>query len=282
MEPLKNTINTAFFYSSSREYLKAVFKYMKQNHQLSMEKFAQKLNLGSSNIKMILTGRRNLSFTQLHNIGKALKLSTDEIQYLESLILKEKSKTPTEKRFYANRAKKVKENYKLESSIITKKEILMDPISVPILVYLTDFIKPHNLDENLPLDVIEKISIKFGVKTERIKQILFMLKNSGVYLKKKNPNQEIHYVFDQLTHLLNQKKYIISWLEEAKNRVDRDYNNPMATFNASTLSIKKENIPELKKDLIQLVEKYMSEPFEQTKDYQLAQICIQIIPLLQP
>lgn len=276
-----NQTKAAFSYSTSRDYLKSVFEHLKQHHQFSMERFAQRINLGPSSLKMILTGKRNLTLSQLHRVGKALKLSSDEMSYLESLILKEKSKSVSEKKFYTNRARVIKENSRLENLLITKKEVLIDPLSLPVLVYLTDFLKPRNLDIDLSVEAIKELAIKFGVNTERINQILSLLRSSGVYSRKENFNQETHYVFDKLTHLLNQKKYITSWLEEAKTRIDKDYNNPSAVYNVTTLSIRKEQIPELKRDFANLIEKYLSEGTEDASETQIVQICTQVIPLLR-
>ncbi len=279
-EQTHHSEDTVFHFASPRDYLKSVFIKTKQNHPISMEKFALKINLGPSTFKMILAGKRNLTLSQLHLIGKALKLSTVEINYLESLILKEKAKNSIEKRFYSCRAKKVKSNHILESRIITKKDLLQDPFSIPILVYLTDFLNPNNLNDDItPFDV-QKMAQRFRLKTERVEKIINLIKNSNIYSKKEPLNRETHYAFNKITHLLNQKHYIKSWLDEAKNKVDMDYNNPLTIFKVSTLSIKKENIANIQKDLSELFEKYMSDGFDKNNDAQLTQVCIQVLPLL--
>jgi uncharacterized protein (TIGR02147 family) len=264
-------------FSDYREYLRVSYTEARTSHPaLSMESYAQRLGIGHSNLKMILSGKRHLSLSLLHNLGKRLQLSKDEYLYFEALVLKERARKPQERERFVGRAQAVKKQAKLQSVPLNQRELLRDPYVVPVLVYLTDVVK-QDLDQ-LEAETLSAIAQRFGLELLHVEKIVGLIKKMNVVEKKKHKG-ETHYVFNKLFHAMDQKAYIKSWIGAAGGKIDRHYADETTHFGASTLTIAPDKLPELKADLQAVLSKYLAAP--SGPDDTLAQVCIQMFPLLR-
>lgn len=266
-------------YSSCQEYLRSAFKNAKQgNSKLTLQTYAQKLGIGHSTLKMVLSGKRRLTLVHVHQIANKLKLSDSELEYFEALALKERTKQPTELRLYSRRVKRARAAAKLHSVLLSKKELLSDPYTLPILVYLTDSMKITPDSFQLSESDISAISSKFSLSRGRVKQALDVIESVRLEIGAKKP-VEVHYVFDKLVGLISQKQYLKNWLAEAALRIDSDYSNPETFFNSSTISISKENLASLNQELRTVLQNYMCISEQANDPSTIAQVCIQLFPL---
>lgn len=65
--------------------------------QFSIARFAKKIGMSTSLLKMVLTGKRNLSATHLLKVSAALRLTFDETVYLEALLRENDADTEEER-----------------------------------------------------------------------------------------------------------------------------------------------------------------------------------------
>jgi uncharacterized protein (TIGR02147 family) len=244
-----------------------------------MNKYAKKLGIGHSSLKMIMAGKRKLTLAQLHRIIQGLKLNASESTYLESLTLRERAKSSSEFEYYSQRAKIAKVTHKLQSHIVSDNELLKDIFIIPILIYLSDFYKNDLVDHSSSL-LFKSISKKFGLKKERVETAINILQKLDL-LNKSVSDYESHFVFDKLTKFLNQKQYLKAWLIESAKRIESEYSNPQTYFTAVTISLSLSDLAEFKNELKLIFEKYMSLSSDKIPKSQIIQVCVQMFPLLK-
>lgn len=266
-------------FSSYRDFLRATYDVTKKNiPNLSLQKYAKGLGLSSSTIKMILVGKRNLGISGIPEIARHLKLSSVETEYFEAMVLKERSKNTQSASYYARRLRQVKTKIKLSSVCLSKRELLSDPLILPVLVFLTDFEKKRLESPDVRA---KKIAKYFNVDERRIERILSLLKESGA-LNDENYKEEIHYSFSKLTNILSQKDYLKHWLVESARRLETDYTDDRTFFNASTISLSPEKLAQMKSEMKALLEKYMSEPNLKNERTLIVQACTQMFAIVGP
>lgn len=76
-----------FNYSDYREYLKAIFAYLKTHRRMSIRRIAKLAGFGScSYLRMVLSGERNLSERSSIKVAAALKLDSSQASHLIKLV----------------------------------------------------------------------------------------------------------------------------------------------------------------------------------------------------
>ncbi len=265
-------------FKSYREYLKKSYRAIKANQKsLTLEKYARQLGLSASGLKMILSGKRNLTPARVSQIARELKFSKIEREYFEALVLKEQSKRSEDKLYYHKRTVVIKDNEKLQQIVLSDKEFLTDHLVIPVMVYLTDIAKSPS---DLKAVDAEQLSEKFNIPIKRVEKILkFLFESNALRLDQKN--KEVHYSFGKLTHSLNQKIYLKNWFLESIQRMESMYSDQKTFFNASTISLPKDVSVQFKSELNELIQKYMSMDTNRSEEVELIQACFQVFPLLK-
>lgn len=264
--------------TSSVDFLKSVYGQAQEVQPgLTLAKFAEKIGIGYSSLKMILVGKRKLTLPQLYRITQMMKLSKQESEYLESVLLMEKAKKSSERHYYLDRAKASANLSPLKSIVVSDSEVLKDHLLLPILIYLSD------LQTEVPARpfskaVIKMVSKEFRISEERAKHACDVIEKLDL-LSHSVQGDQCHFVYSRISQALNQKQYLKSWLEDSAKRIERDYNDPLTYFTAVTVSVNEESLLALKSELKLLFEKFLSLGEKNKPKNQLAQICVQLYPL---
>lgn len=89
-------------YTDYREYLSDYYKYQKEKNPIfSYRYFAQRAKVKSSGFyKEVVSGKRSLTRTQIHNFSVALKFNKKEAEYFENMVYFSDSKSTEERRLY--------------------------------------------------------------------------------------------------------------------------------------------------------------------------------------
>lgn len=246
---------------------------------MSLEKLAISLGLKSSTLKMILTGKRKLSIHHIYPISKKLKLTEKEITYLETLVLLDKQKEETAKNLVTKKLNNIKKTNRLQSVTLSKKELLADPFVLPVMVYLTDIKKITKFDPDTTKDIEKELSQKFKLDEKRCSQILKIIQQANS-ISTKESSKEVHYIYSNVTNVLNQKQYLKNWLDTSKQEIESRYHDETTFFNTTTLSLTEEQVASLKKDLKQVLEKYLGMTNTTNDPLQLTQVNTQMFSLL--
>lgn len=94
-------MNNLFKYSDYRLYLADYYAEKKRLSEFSYKRFSEIAQFNSPNyLALIISGKRDLTIANIHNIAKALKLNEQEHVYFENLVLLNQSSTDAEKSFY--------------------------------------------------------------------------------------------------------------------------------------------------------------------------------------
>jgi uncharacterized protein (TIGR02147 family) len=264
--------------TGSVDFLKSIYGQAQEVQPgLTLAKFAEKLGIGYSSLKMILAGKRKLTLPQLYQITQMMKLSKQESEYLETLLLMEKAKKSSDRHYYLNRAKVATHLSPLKSIVVSDSEVLKDHLLLPILIYLSD-LQAEVPTRPFSKTVIKTVVQRFRISEERAKQACDLIEKLDL-LSQTKQGDECHFVYSRMSQALNQKQYLRSWLEESAKRIERDYNDPSTYFTAVTISVDGDSLLALKNELKLLFEKYLSLGEKNKPKDQLAQVCVQLYPL---
>ncbi len=261
-------------YQDYRHFLDDVFRTSAKSQGLNLQRYSEKLGLGTSNFKMILLGQRNLTNRNCLSIASALRMSPAETEYFETLVLFNQSESPSEKAYYSRKLKRFKNQLKTVNVHVASKSFLTDPLVPALMVYLSDNIKPGMPLENVNL---EKLGRSFKIKTEKLEALRQKLNEEGII--KIQENGKVHFIFDKLTNIVGQKTYLKKLLQESAAKIESDYKKQDSYFTAFTFSTSDEKLQVLRADLQQLMEKHMSLVSAATDGSLMAQACFQVFPI---
>jgi uncharacterized protein (TIGR02147 family) len=269
-------MKSIYQYPSFRAYLKASFENSKRgNPALSMEKYANHLGISCSSFKMIMSGKRNATTHLALKTARVLKLSPDEISYLEGLVLKDSAKGDWERTYYVRLLAQRKKAVKVQTINSSQKSFLGDVLVLPLLVYLME-LRSHVSS----FDKIDLISIaeKFGMTLGRIQELIELFKKEQIL--NVNEDGNFHVVFDRLSFRMAQKEYLKKLLNESVARIEKDYDTPTSFFVGYTFTVSDEGLMALQLDIKAMMEKYMAMPLSQEK-IKIAQACFQVFPIVE-
>jgi uncharacterized protein (TIGR02147 family) len=263
-------------FSDYRQFLKKFFDYKKETvPSFSYRNFSRLAGFSSPNfLKLVIDGQRNLTNTSIAKIARGFKLKKPEREYLENLVYMNQATDHQERDHY----------YKKIISMKTPKEMKQlqsdqyDYFSkwyLPVLRELVMFDGKQLSAQTLA----EKLSPK--IKKKDVMTALAQLENLGLIRKDKNGYWEqpepIITTGPEVKSLLitNFHHEMIKMADESIDRFSADKRDVTAV----TLSIDKNNIPEIKSKIAEFRKKILKEyACDQTPD-QVIQINIQMFPL---
>jgi uncharacterized protein (TIGR02147 family) len=92
-----------YAYRQSRAYLRAAFEYLRaRDRKYSLAYFSQRLKRSPAYLKLVLSGKRELTLDTAAALGKALRLDASERAYLINLALQESAASGELRTFAAN------------------------------------------------------------------------------------------------------------------------------------------------------------------------------------
>lgn len=271
-------------FNDYRSWLRSLYESHKlANKSLTLVKFAEGLGLNASTLKMILTGKRKLALSKVPALAKKFALSSDEVEFLETLILNDKIKSDDAKTYFSKKVRSAKNKLKLNTRIISHKGLLSDPLALPVLVFLTDAL-PKNETCLYPNDeeLQNIVADKFKLPKVRVESIFEKIQSNGVW-PYSHENESVHYSYSKMHNSIQQKEYLKDWIRNSEKLVDPLFSDPETLFNSSTISMTPDQISSFKQELKVLIEKYMTTDTDKAPENQtplkIVQANFQIYPL---
>lgn len=100
MQP-RQLLPSIYEFLDYREYLSDLTKTLKKEKRFNLRNFAKNAEIRSPGyLKMVIDGRRNLSFDTIEKFCKALSLEGKEKKYFEKLVLYNQTQSPDQKKDY--------------------------------------------------------------------------------------------------------------------------------------------------------------------------------------
>jgi uncharacterized protein (TIGR02147 family) len=261
-------------FSSTKQFIKRAYESSKKgNASLTIEVFARRLGMGGSSLKMIMAGKRRPTVYQTLSVARALRLSTEDTNYLENLALREAAKLSWQKAYYKKSLEEKKREAKLSTIHTAQKELLSDPSILPLLVFFMEKNKTEKID-------YAKLAQDLRISESKVIELIDYFKSNEVLATE--TDGKFHVSFDKLSHRLLQKKYQKAVLADASARMDKEYDSPTSLFVSYAFSATEESLLQLQQDIKNLMAKYMMEGPTSEDQIQIAQACFQVFPVIKP
>jgi hypothetical protein len=256
-----------FQYQSYRKLLEDSYLTEKRSTaKATLASYAKGLGLSSSNFQMIVSGTRNLTVANIHAIAKKLAFAPHEREFFEALVLRDQAKDHESQSYYLKRINRLKSgSVDLHSSgraggvkrLRTSNKLLNSSQMAPVfLIYLLDFALNGGIRKIEDLDA-SKLAAKFGMSLSQTRNLLQAIQESVV--AEKDFSEQAHIVFQKLTHKISEQDYILEEAGEAIRKIRSDFSNPDTFFRTFTLTMAKDDLPEFRADLIDLLETYIAK-----------------------
>lgn len=241
----KKEVSVYSFYSY-REYLNAVYEWKKKHQKgFSYRLLATEAGFNSANyIQRVISGKRNLSFSQIKPLINYLKFTKDETTYLKTLMLFNHASTGIDKQIYLNRLLKLREQ-KGELTLEDGGRLFFSKWYYSVIRELASLNIAGRDYEKLGKLCVPKISAK-----EAEEAISFLLKNN--FLKWTNQG-----IFEQCSPILSTgnevsqtfiREYHREMLSQSQDALDA-IDPAQRDISALTLSVSKETYSQIKKEI---------------------------------
>jgi uncharacterized protein (TIGR02147 family) len=261
--------------TSYREYLQDYFEAERSRERTaSMKSFSSRLGMSESGLRMILSGKRNLTVHNIHLISKGLKFSPLQTEIFEAMVLRDQAESEAERLYYSKRLKEKSDHYSLNDIKIGNNQSLKEWYSPALLLHLRE----NGLNsENLTRQMRVSISQKLGISIEKLEDTLRIFDHTGCLSTAAKTNE--HLIFDQLTSTNAQISYIKNCFSLAIRRVDTDYKPGRSLFSVKCVSIAEHKIREFGNDYKSMLERYMASS-ENEKNRKTVQVTFSAINVL--
>lgn len=259
-------------YLTARDFIIAAFaKTRSGNGLMTVERYAAKLGLGVSTLKMILSAQRKPTVHHVLSVARTLRLSLSETSYLETLVLKDAAKTSWETAYYTRLLAEKKKHVQLSNISTSDKELISESEVLPLLIYFME--SKGQIDSTW-------LSKELNVSRQRVEELIGRFQKSEI-LQKRTVGDAFHVAFDKLTHRTLQKKFLQKVLLETIKKIDSEYEKPESLFVNYTFSATPQLLLELQIELKNLMEKYLALPPGDNNSLTVAQACFQVYPVIR-
>lgn len=258
---MQSNINI-YRYDDPALYLHDVWLHKKGNRAFSIRSWAQHLGIKSGGtFHQILTGKRGLPKKYLPVLTKNLKLDDKESQYLETLIDYKKEKDSELKNYYANKLVQLSRGQSLKIKEVQSFEFFKNPLCFAILemTSLKDFkddpkwIQEH-LKEKLPLHEIRKmLHTLIDLELLKVDANGYLIRGEQNFYSKQDIKdlalREYHKSIGKLATKALDEQEVFS-----------------REFGAAAFGIKKEDLPQIKKEIRSFIQFLMMRFEKQNQD----------------
>lgn len=197
----------------------------------SLALFSESLGFGSRNyLSLILSGKRDLTISNIHRIAKALGLNFQETNHFECLVHLEQSSDEPERRYYTRRLREARESKPESSARILPKAMFEKWYYPVILVALDRCSKNEGLQKlarllPFPAQELEQV-LNYLMQTELLRE------EGGVF----HLNSSHQIFFDLKSSSVKHKRFLQSQLDRSHQALQKSY-GPNAKFYSHTFSI---------------------------------------------
>jgi uncharacterized protein (TIGR02147 family) len=274
-------MKSIFDYSSFRKFLKEGYlREKKASKHTTLALYAKRFKMSAASLNMIFSGSRNLTLQNLHFIAKTLKLSKEEHEYFEAMVLREQSKQdPIVSRYYSQKMKNSLKSVPIKNVRISDRAIVSDWLLPVLLLYLVDFeFKKNNAKEMDESKLALEIAAKFHVSVERLVPLFKVIKTSD--LIQIQADDQVHIMFEKITSDTPQREYFRNVLKQQLDRLDSDFKRPDTMSRAFAFTVEKSAIPDLRLEITAVFERFMSKVSEQTEENTLLQAYAGYFPVM--
>lgn len=259
-------------YPDHRALLRDFYRELKVDQpDMNLGKFARKVGLSQSNLKMIWANKRNLTVSGILKVAQALRLSSSDTEFLEALVLKSQAGTAEEKAYYAKRLAVTKTASRVATVSVGSRQILSDPLLLPLAIYLVDHGEPKDLDAMAEVFGVSREGIR--ARIEKLKVLRLLSAKSG---------ERLHFSFARFQHVFSQKLYMRKLLEKALVKLETDYETRESLFSSYVLNLAEEDIRSLQAEIKAVMERYMGRPVIVGSKRRIMQGCFQFFGASQP
>lgn len=257
-------------FETAKDFIKECFTQASyDNPNLTIGRYAEKIGVGESSLKMIFSGKRKPTIHQVFCCARAHRLSMQECSYLETLVLKESAQNGWETSYYTKLLNSKRKEIKVSTVTLSKQALLTDPLALPLLVDLLDS-KDTDID-------YKYLASRFATTEVKIKDLVAYFQKNDMLTKTKDGKFNI--VFDRISHRIKQKEYIKSLISDAHRKVETHFDDPASFFVNFVFSADKHSLVRLQLDLKKLMNKYLAEDFSKPgQTRKIAQANFQIYP----
>lgn len=241
---------------SYRIFLERRLALEKENDpQFTLAKLAEHLGLSTSNLSMIVSGKRNLQVTSLLKLAKALRWNAFETDLFESMMRRDDAASEEERVFYSERVHRLwkalaKSTPKGHSDRLQHVQVslpsarLLDKWFYPaVVVFLLDAqnAQPGGLEA-----LTQTVAKRFGIPVAEANAILLHMKELGLLeLADEAGKGRLHVNLSRLTHSLSERKHVRSVLKEAERIVEARYKSQDCFFTSAAFSSPQDALPAL-------------------------------------
>lgn len=244
-----------FEFKDYRTLIQSYYQDQKgKNSALTLSSVARLFDLSAASLTMILQGKRNLSLKHVHRIADLLKLTPDERDYFECLVLQDEADDESAKAHYKRRMQKSLQEQKTKA-LRTADRFLLSRWYLPaMLVYLLDHVNISSVDD--VLQARKSLKERFGASDEDLEKIIDFVKTSKIHQDDEPTN--MHVVFQRLASQIPEKKFMTEVMEETLKRLDQSYGSEDSFYTTAAISITEDQIRSLRHDYKKLIEKYIA------------------------
>ncbi|MBN8537722.1 MAG: hypothetical protein J0M15_11770 [Deltaproteobacteria bacterium] len=259
-----------YLLQTTGEFFKVAFDNFKKENRLSnIERFSKKTKLGLSSLKMILSGKRRPTVSQVLSLARFFGLSNAESNYLVNLALKENAKDKWEIAFYDRNLSISKKDIKLTVVQLNNNELLATPKVLPLLIYFLEF------NDHINYELLQN---QLDLSRSQIDSFFSMFLKENLITEIRDNTYHIN--LNQFSSIISQKNYQKKLLQDIVAKVDKEYENPKSIFLNYVLCLDETAMQGLRIDIKELLEKYMSNSINIKKKKYITQACIQIFPVI--
>lgn len=269
-------MNKIYHYVDAADFLKdSLDEIKKRNQQFSLRAWAYSLGFKSHGpLHAILNKKRAVPAKLVPALVKSLKLDKKEAQFLEAMVLLQKTKNADQKEFYIKRLQSLRPKNLRHITDIDSFKAITDPAHI-IIAELSQ-LKSFELNA-----LWVKKHLRMSLSIKQINEILTRLQELGIL--KTHGKKVIKSVDHIYTAIEVENKDVQKYhkrmmelgIEELSNQSLED-----REFNSIAFNLNKADLPELKKDIRnfidKMIKKYESPAARGDETYQL---CSQLYSL---
>lgn len=242
---------TIYNYLNYKDFIKEYISTLPANGRGEYGRMAKAMQISSTLVSQIFNGVRELSLEQSFLMSDYLNLSSDEREYLELLVLKERSGLKKQKDFYLEKIRAVQEKNKSFKKFVKPRSLELSKEDE--LVYYTEWIHAsiRLLSELKEFQSLEALSKKLKVDLEVVRGSAEFLNRVGLVDYKNGRvtglKNNLHQEKDSALTLLRQQTWRMKALENFQRKDKNDY-----FFNA-LMTIEEKQFEKIKEILAEAV-----------------------------
>lgn len=269
-----HTKPSIFDYLDYRRFLEDFTAYLKSKGQYSIRKFAAQAGFKSNSfMRMVVTGKRNLSTESVRKLSTAFRLTERETEFFEKLVIFAQSETLQGKDTAYQEILKSKAFQNVQPTAAAQYEFFNNWSIVALLEGLgTTFSDLPPQDMARALDMTQS----------QLEQALNLLNNLGLIHKRGKvwKKKEAAFQTPAETNSLNIRNFHRQMIERALHSIDNTPREKRA-FRSGTIALSHASYEDVKRRTFQFIED-LNAIYAREKDVdKIYQINIQIFPLLE-